>query len=303
MDQQPRDESPEPAHGRRLGPALQRDVGKARLRAQGGLQLELDQPAGRQALARRGQDAEVDRLRALDGSDQAVDLLALQRDHQLRIGGRAVLLDQQPRHLVGQRGRRDRIAQQLLKTDAGLAGERMVGAADEAGRLVAERVDLQVGRGCHPARIDHQRVELARAQLQQLQLGRATGDRHPQVGMLLGRMAQQRGRQQCARARTQADPDRAATALQPFRAAPELGRLEQDAARARHHLAAERGQLVALADAVEQLAAERLLEVLDAAAQRRLGQAALLGGAAEGAGIGQCQQMFEGLEVHAMSFY
>jgi hypothetical protein len=62
----------------------------------------------------------------------------------------------------------------------------------------------------------------------------------------------------------------------------------------------QRRELVALADAVDQATAQFVFQRLDAAAQRRLRQVHLRGGAAERAAVGQCQQVFQLFEVHGV---
>ena len=76
--------------------------------------------------------------------------------------------------------------------------------------------------------------------------------------------------------------------------AAQLGRLEHHAPGAHRHGLAQRRELVALAAAVDQARAQVVFQGLDAAAQRRLREVLLLGGAAERAGIGNGQQVFQG---------
>jgi len=63
-------------------------------------------------------------------------------------------------------------------------------------------------------------------------------------------------------------------------------------------VAAQWGEFVALAHAVEQEAVDLGLQCLDAAAQGRLGEVQLFGRAAEGAGFGDGQEVLEVANVH-----
>ena len=113
---------------------------------------------------------------------------------------------------------------------------------------------------------------------------------------------QKRGHQHRARPGTQADADGAQVALlEQFGTAAQLGRLEHHAPGAHRHGLAQRRELAALADAVDQARAQVVLQGLDAAAQGRLREVLLLGGAAERAGVGQGQQVFQLSEVHGFS--
>jgi hypothetical protein len=85
------------------------------------------------------------------------------------------------------------------------------------------------------------------------------------------------------------------------RVAPQFVGAAHHRARPRHHVLPERGQLVALADPVEQPSAQVLLERLDAAAERRLRDVRAFGRAAEGSGLGDRQQVLEVSDVHRRS--
>jgi hypothetical protein len=125
---------------------------------------------------------------------------------------------------------------------------------------------------------------------------------HADARMVAQHVDQQRRREQGARRSAEAQPHCAGLPLgQQRRGALELMRLRRDPLGPRQHHRAERRELVALADAVDKLHAELLLEHLDAAAQCRLRQVHLLGSAAERAGFGERQQMVELLEVHELA--
>ncbi|MNQ87628.1 hypothetical protein D3C85_1028590 [compost metagenome] len=132
-----------------------------------------------------------------------------------------------------------------------------------------------------------------------MQVGPAAVQLQAHTWVVAQHVDQQRRREQGARCGTEPQPHRAGLPVGQQRGgALELMRLHRDALGARQHHGAERRELVALADAVDELHAELLLEHLDAAAERRLRQVHLLGRAAEGAGFGEREQVVELLEVH-----
>ena len=164
---------------------------------------------------------------------------------------------------------------------------------------LSQRFNIEVRGWDNAAHVHHHRIELAAAQLQDLQLYRPLGDRHAHA-CPGGRCAHQRHQQERRRARAQPHADAApATVLQQLGALAQLCRLANNVARPGHHILAQRRELIAFANAVQHLGAQVNLQALDAAAERRLRQKQFLGRAAERARVSQGQQVFQVLDVHA----
>jgi len=166
-------------------------------------------------------------------------------------------------------------------------------AAGETGAQLVERRGHQVLGRSDAARVRDQGVELAGAQLHQLLCQRPARDAELDPRVPFGHVAQQRRHQHGGGPRSHADAQCAARALaEDVGAARQLTRIAHQAAGARQHVAAQRRELDALADAVEQRRPQVVLERLDAAAQRRLGDEQALGRAAEGARFGDRDEVF-----------
>jgi amidohydrolase len=103
------------------------------------------------------------------------------------------------------------------------------------------------------------------------------------------------------RGRAEADAERAELPLLEQLDAPfQLPRLEEDALGPRRHQLTVGRQRGALAVPVDQPHVQILLEGLDAAAQRRLGEEEGLGGLAEGVVLGQGDEVAQLVEVHVL---
>jgi hypothetical protein len=66
-----------------------------------------------------------------------------------------------------------------------------------------------------------------------------------------------------------------------------------------HHVQTYRRELVALANAIQDLAAQIVLKALNASAESRLGDKQFLGRTAKRASVGQSQQVFQVLDIHS----
>jgi hypothetical protein len=171
-------------------------------------------------------------------------------------------------------------------------------AAQEAPRSGGHRPDGEVVGGEQGAPVHGDDVHRLVAQRLHQQLHRAAGDLelHPRV---VARHVGQEGlHQHRGRGRAEADAERAELPLLEQLDAPfQLPRLEEDAlGPLRHQLTVGR-QRGALAVPVDQPHVQILLEGLDAAAQRRLGEEEGLGGLAEGVVLGQGDEVAQLVEV------
>ena len=176
----------------------------------------------------------------------------------------------------------------------------MPGPDDKPGSQFRHGFDVEVAGRDHAAHVHHHGVQLAAAQLQDLQLYGSLGHRHPHAG-LRGRSAHQRHHQQRSGARPQADIDQASAAfLQKFGAVAQLRSVANNMPRTRNNVLAQGCEFIALTNAIQHPGAQVLFQTLNAAAERRLGDEQLVRRTAKRAAVGKRQQVFQVLDVHGL---
>jgi len=203
-------------------------------------------------------------------------------------------------HAGGEQGTGQRITEQVVGRQAVLGQQRVAGAAEEQPRARVERLGVKVRVGLERADVVDEEFDLLAAQ----GLAQLLGIVHPQRGADAGvagnEALQGFGHQAHGQGRAAAEVQFAGVELghlQHF--VVQLGgALYQAAGVLQHHLAFGGGRQ-GFIGAVDEGAAKGLFEVLDGAAEGRLGDAHGFGGADETAVFGEGDEVAQLAEVHS----